>query len=117
MKAHLIALGQAAHGGVAFVIEVLSPSDRASMVQAKVQDLLRTGVKLLWYVDRDTGVTVVYRGSTGTIVGPEEELRGDEIVPGFSLRMRDVLDELAAELTTEPPESWPGGIENESPST
>ena len=82
-----------------FVVEVLSPTDRASVVQAKVRDWMRTGVKLLWYVDPDSGVTTVYRSMTGTMVGPEEELSAEDILPGFVLRMRDVLDELADELS------------------
>ncbi len=37
------------------VIEVLSPSDRATMVEAKVADWLRAGVPLLWYVNPRRG--------------------------------------------------------------
>jgi len=84
-----------------FVIEVLSPSDRASDVQAKVRDWLRAGVKLLWYVDPDTGVASVYRGNAGTIVDPDEVLSGEDILPGFTLRMRDLLNELAADEAAE----------------
>lgn len=84
-----------------FVIEVLSPSDRASMVKAKVRDWMRTGVKLLWYVDPDSGVTTVYRSMSGTMVGPDEELRAEGILPGFTLRMRDILNELADEIGAE----------------
>ena len=84
-----------------FVIEVLSPSDQPGDVQAKVQDWLRAGVRLLWYVDPDSGVTTVYRGNTEATVGSNEVLGGDDILPGFTLRMRDVLDELDAELAPE----------------
>jgi len=31
------------------------------------------------------------------IVGPDESLSGDDILPGFTLRMRDILDDLHSE--------------------
>jgi len=77
-----------------FVIEVLSPSDRASEVQAKVRDWLRTGVRLLWYVDLEAGVTTVYHGDTVVYVDADDVLDGGDVVPGFSLRLREVFDEL-----------------------
>ena len=80
-----------------FVVEVLSPSDRADQVQAKIHDWLRAGVRLLWYVDPATGITAVYRPDGGGIVGPEERLDGGDVLPGFSIRLRELLDELAAE--------------------
>jgi len=76
---------------------VLSPSDREDEVQAKIHDWLRAGVRLLWYVDPATGITAVYRQDGGGIVGPEEQLDGGDVLPGFSIRLRDLLDELATE--------------------
>jgi len=80
------------------VVEVLSPSDRADQVQVKIHDWLRVGVRMLWYVDPTTGITAVYRPDGGGTVGPEEPLDGGDVLPGFSVRLRDLLDELAAEL-------------------
>jgi Uma2 family endonuclease len=79
------------------VVEVLSPNDRADQVQAKVLDWLRAGVRLLWYVDPATGVTSVHRPGGSRIVGADEPLDGEPVLPGFSLRLRELLDELAAE--------------------
>ncbi len=76
------------------VIEVLSPSDRATMVEAKIADWLRAGVQLLWYVNPQTGVTTVYEGQAIRRVSPEETLDGGTVLPGFVLRMADVLREL-----------------------
>ena len=80
-----------------FVVEVLSPSDREDEVQAKIHDWLRAGVRLLWYVDPATAITAVYRPDGDRIVGPEERLDGGDVLPGFSIRLRDLMDELAAE--------------------
>ncbi len=80
-----------------FVVEVLSPSDRADQVQAKIHDWLGAGVRLLWYVDPATGITAVYRPDGGVVAGPEDRLDGGDVLPGFTLRLQDLLDELAAE--------------------
>jgi Uma2 family endonuclease len=86
-----------------FVVEVLSPSDRADQVQAKIHDWLRAGVQLFWYVDPATGITAVYRPHGGEVVGPEERLDAGTVLPGFNLCMRELLDELAAEGRTPEP--------------
>jgi Uma2 family endonuclease len=80
-----------------FVIEILSPSDRATEVDAKVRDWLRAGVRLLWYINPDTGVTTVYHQGTIRRVEAEETLDGLDVVPGWSVRLRDLLDEFEAD--------------------
>ena len=80
-----------------FVIEILSPSDRAGMVQEKVRDWLRAGVRLLWYVDPDTGTTAVFHAGAVRYVDADEELDGADVVHGFHLRLRELLDELASQ--------------------
>jgi Uma2 family endonuclease len=78
------------------VIEILSPSDRAADVQEKVHDWLRAGVKLLWYIDPESGVTAVYQGNHIKYVEADERLDGGDVLPGFTVGVRDVLDEWAA---------------------
>ncbi len=78
------------------VIEVLSPSDPASEVQQKVHDWLRAGVRLLWYVDPVIGLTAVHHAGAVAYVPKEDPLDGADVVPGFSIRLQDVFDELAA---------------------
>ena len=79
-----------------FVVELISPSDREKDVQEKVKDWLRIGVRLLWYVNSETGLTTTYDGGRVTHVEADETLTGGDVLPGFTLRMRDVLDEIAA---------------------
>jgi len=56
-----------------FVIEVVSPSDRAAEVEEKVRDWLRAGVPLLWHINPMAGVTTVYEGAGGPIRRVEAE--------------------------------------------
>jgi len=64
-------------------------------VQRKIADWLRTGVKLLWYVNPETGCTTVYHRDQVSDFGPDEDLTGEDVIPGLRLRIQDVHDELA----------------------
>jgi Uma2 family endonuclease len=86
-----------------FVIEVLSPSDRAGDVEKKIEDWLKAAVRLLWYVNPETGTTTVYHGDSVTRVAADLTLDGTDVVPGFRVRIQDLLDELTA-LTATPSE-------------
>lgn len=79
------------------VVEIISPPDRADRVMAKVHDWLRAGVRLLWYINPETGTTTVYQGSNVRFVGPDEVLDGSDVLPGWQLRLRDLLAELDEE--------------------
>ncbi len=54
-------------------------------------------MQLLWYVDPETGNTTDYQGDRVTRVPAHETLDGGEVVPGFRIRLRDVLNELDEE--------------------
>src|SRR5487761_1855071 len=45
-----------------FVIEIVSPDDRASEVQEKIEEWLRAGARLVWAVYPQTRSVVAYRG-------------------------------------------------------
>ena len=67
-----------------FVVEVLSPDDRAGDILEKVQFYLRAGVGLIWFVDPQREVFRVYRQNAP----PEEHHAGAVIeaippLPGF----------------------------------
>lgn len=80
------------------VVEIVSPSDRADLVLEKIYDWLRAGVQLLWYIDPKSGNTTVYQGDRVWHVAAEEPLDGGEVLPGFQIRLRDVLAGLSEEL-------------------
>lgn len=80
------------------VVEIISPSERDDRVQAKVNDWLRAGVQLLWYVDPETGDTTVYQGDETSVVPADEMLDGGDVLPGFQIRLGSVLQELREEM-------------------
>ena len=83
------------------VVEVISPGDRADRVLDKVHDWLRTGVRLLWYVNPETGGTAVYQREHVSYVEAGELLDGGDVLPGFQVRMRDLLQAIAGDLAEE----------------
>ena len=66
------------------VVEVVSPTDIQYDVDRKVVEYLAVGVKLVWVINPDTRVVVIYRAD-GSISGVREggELDGEAAVPGF----------------------------------
>jgi Uma2 family endonuclease len=75
-----------------FVAEILSPGDRPGEVLAKVAEWLDAGVALVWVVDPERHVAQVYRSDGNlTIVGPDGRLDGEDVIPGFSCALTDVI--------------------------
>jgi len=74
------------------VIEVVSPNDLYEEVTGKVEMYLSAGVLLVWVFDPDRRWVFVYRrDGTGTILRPDDELSGEEVLPGFRCRVGDLF--------------------------
>ncbi len=66
-------------------VEVLSPNDRMTRVNAKVLDYLRNGVPLVWVVDYEDQQVTVYRPNQSlAMFGVGDALDGGAELPGFS---------------------------------
>jgi len=78
--------------GPDLVVEVLSPHDRPGEILAKIGDWLEGGVRLVWVVDPERGRARIYRrdGSEAAI-GENDSLDGEDVVPGFTCRVAEVL--------------------------
>lgn len=67
-------------------IEVIGPSDRDREIQARLSDYFRYGVRQVWIVRPLDGSISIYESPRRvTILGPEDELDGGPILPGFRL--------------------------------
>ena len=74
-----------------WVAEILSPSDRPGEVLEKVGQWLNAGVRLVWVLDPVRRHTRIYRADgTASIVGPDEELDGEDVIPGFRCPLADL---------------------------
>ncbi len=72
--------------------EVVSPNDLYDEVDRKVAEYREAGVALIWVVSPQTR-TVLIRRRDGTVseVGPDGELSGEDVVPGFHCRVSDLF--------------------------
>jgi Uma2 family endonuclease len=73
-------------------VEVLSPTDRPRDVLAKVGEFLDAGSRLVWVIDPKQRRAAVYRSFTGVReIGESGQLEGEDVLPGFSCPLADIL--------------------------
>jgi Uma2 family endonuclease len=73
-------------------VEVLSPSDRMASALGKVSMYLEAGVALVWLVDPVKRTIIVFAGDDNPVtLGEEDTLAGGNVLPGFSIRVADLL--------------------------
>ena len=75
-----------------FIIEVKSPSDRPNVLQAKMEQWLRNGVRLAFLIDTETETATIYRPHQApeTVQGFDHDLSGEPVLPGFVLSLREL---------------------------
>ncbi|MBI2759952.1 MAG: Uma2 family endonuclease [Chloroflexi bacterium] len=75
------------------VVEVLSPTDRSGPIAQRVGDYLAAGTPLVWVIDPSKRSAAIFRGDTflPTLVTADGILDGEDVLPGFSLKLADVL--------------------------
>jgi len=79
-------------GAPDLAVEVLSPSDRASEVSAKVRDWLEAGAAAVWVVDPENQTVTVYRSpGEAAILGGSDTLLGGDVLPGFGVPVREIF--------------------------
>lgn len=74
------------------VIEVRSPSDRPGDIARKVREYLDTGVRAVWILDpRRRTAAVHLAGVEPVTLRADETLDAGDVVPGFRVRVADLL--------------------------
>jgi Uma2 family endonuclease len=73
-------------------VEVVSPKDLFYEVEERVHDFLQAGTRLVWVVSPPQRIVFIFRAD-GSIVGlrEQDELSGEDVVPGFRCRIRDLF--------------------------
>jgi Uma2 family endonuclease len=73
-------------------VEVVSPTDTLFDVEEKVDEWLAAGVAMVWVVNPKRKTVTVYRSPTSsTILTVNDELDGQDVVPGFRCRVSDLF--------------------------
>jgi len=78
-------------GAPDLVVEVVSPNDRVYEVDEKADKWLDAGVQLVWIVNPKRRTIEVRTASESTLLGVNDELSGEDVVPGFTCRVADIF--------------------------
>ena len=79
-------------GAPDLAIEVLSPSDRFTDVLGNAHEYLDAGTRLVRVIDPKGRSAAVFRPDRPPLLlGEDGVLDGEDVLPGFTLRLRDVL--------------------------
>jgi Uma2 family endonuclease len=74
------------------VVEVVSPSDSALLVQGKVTDWLAAGCRLVWVLYPDTRTVTEYSSLADVrVLTATETLDGADVLPGFTCPIADLF--------------------------
>jgi len=74
------------------VVEVLSPSDRMANALGKIGLYLEAGVQMVWLVDPvKRTISLFAEGDAPVRLGDDDFLTGGTVLPGFSVRVAELL--------------------------
>jgi Uma2 family endonuclease len=72
--------------------EVISPNDEYEEVVEKIEEYLRAGVHLVWVISPRNHIVHVYRANGSVhVLRENDELDGEDVVPGFRCPVRDLF--------------------------
>ena len=73
-------------------VEVLSPNDLADDAEAKVEEYLDAGVRLVWVISPKAETVTVYRADRSAVkLHDADELSGENVLPGFRCKVSDLF--------------------------
>ncbi|MBC8171868.1 MAG: Uma2 family endonuclease [Anaerolineae bacterium] len=72
-------------------VEIVSPNDEAVEVEAKLNDYLKYGVRLIVFCYPKTQTLHVYRGNNHQVLHLDDTLDVGDILPGFTISVRDIF--------------------------
>src|SRR5262249_9763890 len=80
--------------------EVVSPDDRYEVVVGKVEEYLRSGVRLVWVISPSNRLAWAHRADGASALFRDGTLDGEEVLPGFSVSLRSLLPRPSAKAAT-----------------
>ncbi|MBL8156139.1 MAG: Uma2 family endonuclease [Anaerolineae bacterium] len=76
-------------------VEVVSPGDAAAEIEFKVNQYLQYGVQVVWVVYPGTRAVMVHRRDRIQRLTEDDVLEGDEVLPGFQVRVSAIFPKRA----------------------
>jgi len=79
-------------GAADLVVEVLSPSDRMTQVNRKMEHFFEHGARLAWLVNwRKQQIHIFTPDSIEALTAPDDLLTGGAVLPGFKCKLRQIF--------------------------
>lgn len=73
-------------------VEVISPNDLSDEVEGKIDEYLKAGVRLVWVVHSQVKTVRIHRADgTVQVLRIDEELSGEDVIPGFRCPVSEVF--------------------------
>src|ERR1700730_7805631 len=80
-------------GGPDLAVEIISPGDDAADLRQKIQQYLDAGTSLVWVIyPRTKQIEVHTPGKITSILGLDDSLEAPELLPGFKISVRTILE-------------------------
>ncbi len=99
-KARLLALGFTSStrkffpGAPDLAVEILSPNNVRTEMDARLNDFFASGTQIAWIIKPDQQCAEVWHSATRRkVLGPEAELDGEHLLPGFRFPLADLFKE------------------------
>lgn len=75
-------------------VEVISSHDEFGEVTEKIEEYLAAGIPLVWVVDPENEIVLIHRkDGTVTKLHKQDELSGEDILPGFRCKVVELFPE------------------------
>lgn len=83
-------------GAPDLAVEVLSPGNKKKAMAEHVALYLRAGSRLVWVVDPKRQTITVHRPASEPVtLSSDDDLSGEDVLPGFEYRVGNVFDDMA----------------------
>lgn len=75
-------------------VEVVSPTDTAYEMSDKIEEYRAYGVRLIWQIFPPTRLVYIYHPDSPVpaVVGEDGELDGEDVIPGFRVKVRALFE-------------------------
>ena len=91
-------------------VEVISPNDLVEDFEEKLDDYRKAGVPLIWVIYPEARkARVLRRGSPDRELFEDDELSGEDVIPGFGCVLREILPRRKPAEEGQPAPAGPNG--------
>jgi Uma2 family endonuclease len=78
-------------GAPELAVEIVSPSDVPEELEVKIRQYLNAGAKQVWVLYPKARHADVFEENKATVLSGDEELKGGDLLPGFSIRVSELF--------------------------